>query len=135
MPIPPVSAAPPAASRRARLMPLAAIAVAALAAALGFYLRHDLIEPVARAAACAESPAPWWCLARDAIRIGAQNFVIAGMGLIAALASLLYRGRSAGAAVIVAMALGGAGIFLYSTAVAAVAVVIALLRAASLDRT
>lgn len=118
-----------------RLVPVIVVAIAALGAFLGDFTRHDLIEPVARAAACSESPAPWWCLMRDAIRIAAQNFVLAGIATIAALASLLYRGKTAIGALMAAMFIGGSGLYLYSTSLSAVAVVIALLRAATLDRT
>jgi hypothetical protein len=129
----PASAAPR--TRLLLLMPVLAVAVAAIGAATGAYTRHELIEPVARAAACMESPGPWWCLLRDAIRIAAQNFVLAGIATIAALASLLYKGRAAVIALMAAMFLGGAGLYLYSTSLSAVAVILALLRAASIDRT
>lgn len=118
-----------------RLVPVLAVIIAAIGAFLGDFTRHELIEPVARAAACSESPAPWWCLMRDAIRIAAQNFVLAGLATIAALASLLYRGKTAIVALMAAMFIGGSGLYLYSTSLSAVALVIALLRAASLDRT
>ncbi len=115
-------------------MPVIGLALVATGAFAGEYLRHDLIEPVARAAACIEKTAPWWCLLRDAIRIAAQNYIIAGLALIAAIASLLYRGRPAIVAIAVSMLLAGSGLYLYSTLLSSVALVIALLRAASLDR-
>ncbi len=115
-------------------MPIIGLALAATGAVAGEYLRHDLIEPVARAAACIEKTAPWWCLLRDVIRIAAQNYIIAGLALIAAIASLLYQGKPAIAALAIAMLLAGSGLYLYSTLLSSVALVIALLRTASLDR-
>lgn len=126
---------PPTALLFYRWMPLVAVLIAVAGGWLGDWTRHELIEPVARAAACVETPAPWWCLLRDGLRVAAQNYVIAGTAVVAALASLLYRGRGAVTALAVAMFLGGMGIYLYSTSIAAIAVTLALLRAASLDRT
>jgi hypothetical protein len=115
-------------------MPVAALMLAVLGGVIGDHIRYDLIEPVARAAACVESPAPWWCILRDAFRIASQNFVIAGGALLGAFAALLYRGRSAVVGIVIAMVLGGMGMFLYSTALAAVAITLGLVRAAMLDR-
>ena len=120
--------------RLRRLMPVMALMLAALGGVIGDHIRYDLIEPVARAAACVESPAPWWCVVRDTLRIASQNFVIAGGALLGAFAALLYRGRGAMVGIVIAMVLGGMGIFLYSTALAAVAVTLGLVRAAMLDR-
>jgi hypothetical protein len=119
---------------RRRLMPVAALMLAVLGGVIGDHIRYDLIEPVARAAACVESPAPWWCILRDALRIASQNFVIAGGALLGAFAALLYRGRGAVVGIVIAMVLGGMGMFLYSTALAAVAITLGLVRAAMLDR-
>jgi hypothetical protein len=120
--------------RRRRLTPVVALVLAALGGVTGDHIRYDLIEPVARAAACIESPGPWWCILRDALRIASQNFVIAGGALLGALAALLYRGRGAMVGIAIAMILGGMGMFLYSTALAAVAITLGLVRAAMLDR-
>ncbi len=130
------SVPPPAAlvPRGIRLMPLVALLIAVLGGALGDQIRYVLIEPVARAAACVESPLPWWCALRDAIRIASQYYLIAGGAVVAAVAALFSKGRRAVVAIVIAMALGGMGVYLYSTALAVVAVVLGLLRAASLDR-
>jgi len=120
--------------RRRRLVPVMALMLAALGGVIGDHIRYDLIEPVARAAACVESPAPWWCILRDTVRIASQNFVIAGGALLGAFAALLYRGVGAMVGIAIAMVLGGMGMFLYSTALAAVAVTLGLVRAAMLDR-
>ena len=71
---------------------------------------------------------------RDGVRIAAQNYVIAGLAVAAALAALALRGRGARLALIVALLLGGAGLYLYSTSLASVAVVLGLLPAATFHR-
>ncbi len=115
-------------------MPVLGLAVVALGAWLGDTLRHDLVEPVERATACAAIPVPWWCMVRDGVRIAAQNYVIAGLAVATALAALALRGRGARLALFTALLLGGAGLYLYSTSLASVAVVLGLLRAATLHR-
>lgn len=105
-----------------------------LGGVIGDHIRYDLIEPVARAAACTESPMPWWCILRDGLRIASQNFVIAGSALLGAFAALLYKGRGAMIGIVIAMVFGGMGMFLYSTALSAVAITLGLVRAAMLDR-
>ncbi len=133
----PSSSVPPPAAlvrRGIRLMPLVALLIAVLGGALGDQIRYVLIEPVARAAACVESPLPWWCALRDAVRIASQYYLIAGGAVFGAVVALFSTGRRAVAAIVMAMALGGMGVYLYSTGLAVVAIVLGLLRAASLDR-
>lgn len=130
----PAAASPTLRIRAAVLMPVIALAVVALGAWLGDTLRHDLIEPVERATACAAVPVPWWCPVRDGVRIAAQNYVIAGLAVATALAALALRGRGAYLALVAALLLGGAGLYLYSTALASIAVVLGLLRAAACHR-
>lgn len=130
----PSTTAPVPRTRAAVLMPLLGLIVVALGAWLGDTLRHDLVEPVERATACAAVPGPWWCAVRDGVRIAAQNYVIAGLAVATALAALALRGRGAYAALVVALLLGGAGLYLYSTSLASIAVVLGLLRAATFQR-
>lgn len=115
--------------RKIVLLPLVMVALAALGAAAGDLIRHELIEPVARAAACTEPAPPWWCPIRTGLRIAAQNHVISGLAIAAAVSALLLPGRRASLALFAAAVLGGMGLYLYSTGGAAVALVIAFIGA------
>ncbi len=116
------------------LIPLYGLLAAVAGGLIGELLRHELIEPVERAVACTADPGLWWCPLRDGIRIASQYFIMAGIALLLAGIAVLRRGRAAAAAAIAALFLGGAGLYLYSAGLSAIAVVLALLRAATLDR-
>jgi len=113
---------------------LGALAIAAAAAAIGWFLRYVLVEPEALGTLCRAAGAPIWCWPRTGLIVATQfnGFGLAGIALAAA--SFVARGRVAWGLVIAAMILGGAGLYLYNTTMASGAVLLALLRAARLDQ-
>lgn len=98
---------------------------AALALSLAFAARYLWIEPSAMGLACAALPAPDWCAWRqDTILVHQAN----GWGLtalIGGIASLLFRWRWM---VAVGLGAGLAGLVLYNAGLAAVGLLLALLR-------
>ena len=117
---------------RLRLTPLSLI-VALVCGGLGWVVRYLWIEPAEMGAAC-ERANLWWCPLRLSFIYFHQAYGMAwGALALAGLAVVLPR-RAAPPAVIAAMVVAGLGLVLYNTAGAAVALVIALVRAAWLDR-
>jgi hypothetical protein len=118
--------------KKLRLAPLSLIA-ALVCGGLGWVVRYLWIEPAEMGAAC-ERANLWWCPLRLNFIYFHQAYGMAwGALVLAGLAVVLPR-RFAPPAVIAAMIVAGLGLVLYNTAGAAVALVIALVRAAWLDR-
>ncbi|MGD9941814.1 MAG: hypothetical protein AB7L76_00475 [Burkholderiaceae bacterium] len=126
----PSGAKAPAALTRPAIARLAAAAWPALAAfAVAQLLRHAVVEPPAIAHLC--DPAPWtgWCALRSVLLL---TFITQGIGWVAlAVGAYATWRRSAGWAQL-ALALGSAGLVLYSFEPSALA---ALLGALVLVRT
>jgi len=101
----------------------------------GWYGRYHLIEPEELYRTCLAEPRPWWCGPRQRL-IGA-TFTVRGIygwvSLGAALAGWLLEGRLVAPCVLIALAAGGLGLELYSAPVAALGVLLALLRLSRLD--
>jgi hypothetical protein len=107
---------------RAAAAPLGAFV---LAVALASLARHRLVEPAGLTATC--DAAPWDGLACTARTLTVQAFAAHRLGVFAlgaALLATLARWRFAALAALVA---GGAGLVLYSTSLAAPAVLLAAL--------
>lgn len=106
------------------------IGLIALAAGcvLGWASRYFVIEPDQVGALCAGMLPPAWCAARSLLISvtfhGAYGFTAAG----AAVTTWVLRGRTAAAFAVVALFVGGLGLYLYDTSWSASAVLVALLR-------
>jgi hypothetical protein len=113
------------ANLRARPSIVVWIVCAAAILALAFVIRFLWIEQTEIGLACAAVPAPWWCLPRTAIiHVHQYN----GWGLAAlcgGIAALLFRWRWAA---ILGLAAGLLGLVLYNTGLAAVGLLLTLLR-------
>lgn len=93
--------------------------------ALAFVLRYLWIEPSAMGLACAALPPPWWCAPRRSIILVHQHD---GWGLVAlagGIVTLLFRWRWAAA---LGLTGGLLGLVLYNTGLAAVGLLLVLLR-------
>lgn len=107
---------------RAILAPLGAFL---LAVALASLARHRLVEPAGLTATC--DAAPWDGLVCTARTLTVQSFAAHRLGVFAlgtAIVATLTRWRGAALAALLA---GGAGLVLYSTSLAAPAVLLAAL--------
>jgi hypothetical protein len=93
--------------------------------ALAFVLRYLWIESTGMGLACGAVPAPWWCAPRSAvIYVHEHN----GWGLVAlagGIATLLFRWRWAAA---LGLGAGLLGLVLYNAGLAAVGLLLTLLR-------
>jgi hypothetical protein len=101
------------------------IACCAAILALAFVVRYLWIEQTSMGLACAAVPAPWWCAPRTAV-ISVHQYN--GWGLVAlagGIATLLFRWRWAAA---LGLGAGLLGLVLYNTGLAAVGLLLALLR-------
>ena len=118
--------------KKFRLTPVSLI-VALVCGGLGWVVRYLVIEPAEMGAAC-ERAVLWWCPIRLNFIYFHQAFGMAWAALILAGLAIVLPRRFAPPAVIAAMAVAGLGLVLYNTAGAAAALVLALIRAAWLDR-
>lgn len=117
----------------ARAPVIGLLALAAMSAAAGYGLRYVVVEPEALGEAC-RLDGPWWCPLRTSLIVATEWGALGTAGVIAAAAALFARGGAALGLAAIAMVLGGAGLYLYNTTLAAAAVLVALLRAARLER-
>lgn len=117
----------------ARAPVIGMLALAAMSAAAGYGLRYVVVEPEALGEAC-RLLEPWWCPLRTGLIVATEWGTLGTAGALAAAAALFARGGAALALAAVAMVFGGAGLYLYNTTFAAAAVLVALLRAARLER-
>jgi hypothetical protein len=108
----------------ARRPVLRGLVLAAVIGAIAFTLRTLVIEPASIAHAC--DPAPWHgaCAARTALMRSFVHQEIGWAGLAAGVLATVLRGRRTAAA---ALALGAAGLVLYSHEPAAVGALLGLL--------
>jgi hypothetical protein len=113
----------------------AGLATLALGWFAGWFGRYHLIEPENLYRTCLAAPPPWWCEVRQRL-IGA-TFTVRGIygwvSLAAALAGWLLEGRLVAVCVLSALLAGGLGLELYSTSIAALGLLLGLLRLSRLD--
>src|SRR5258708_6092117 len=98
-----------------------ALAWTAAGLALGAALRYGVIEPRSIGQTCGGVGIPWWCLPRTGL-IKAHEWYLYGGSAIAAAAAGWWR-RPAWAQA--ALGLGGVGLVVYNTEVAAVGILLA----------
>jgi hypothetical protein len=106
---------------RTRIVAVAAILIAALAAAL---LRFYVVEPEAIAHFCGAPGAPWWCALRAAVVAAFGTSALAIGALVVAGIAIVV--RRSGAA-IAAACLGVSGLMLYSVEAGAIAFLLGLI--------
>jgi hypothetical protein len=93
--------------------------------ALGAVLRYAVIEPRSIGQTCGGIGIPWWCLPRTGL-IKAHEWYVYGGSAIAAAGLAWWRGRAGWAQA--ALALGAVGLVVYNTEVAALGMLLALIR-------
>jgi hypothetical protein len=93
--------------------------------ALAFVLRYLWIEPSAMGLACAALPPPWWCAPRTAVILVHQYNGWGLAALAGGIITLLFRWRWAAA---LGLGAGLLGLVLYNTGLAAVGLLLTLLR-------
>lgn len=99
------------------------LALAAILAATAA-LRFLLIEPHDIGHLCLQADAPWWCAARGAVAAAFRSQAFGALGLACGLWAWL-RGEPRWAAA--AMLVGGAGLMLYNTNLAAPGVLLGII--------
>jgi hypothetical protein len=104
------------------------VLVATVAGAVGYVLRYRWVEPDFLGALCRSSEAAWWCPLRTALIVATETNALGITALSAGIVALLATGRAALAASLAAAGIGGAGLFLYNTTLAAAGVLLAMLR-------
>src|SRR5438128_12529956 len=92
---------------------------------LGAVLRYAVIEPRRIGQTCGGIGIPWWCLPRTGL-IKAHEWYVYGGSAIAAAGLAWWRGRAGRAQA--ALALGAVGLVVYNTEVAALGMLLALIR-------
>ncbi|MBL8670120.1 MAG: hypothetical protein JNK11_05670 [Alphaproteobacteria bacterium] len=98
---------------------------------LGAWIRFAAVEPSWIGFLCDPGTGPWWCAPRRALIWGFHEGLLGLPALALALGALACGPSRARAALgLGALCLGGFGLVLYNTGVAAVAVILALLSAA-----
>ena len=102
-----------------------AVALALGVAATAMALRYLAIEPQAIGIACANPPAPWWCVPRGVLVLGFRHDALGIAAIVLAVAAWLFSPR---ALAVAALAVGAAGLVLYNAGAASVAAVLAILR-------
>jgi len=100
----------------------------AIGCLLGWASRYFIIEPDQVQALCAAVPPPAWCAARLLVIELTFRGTWGLVGVGAAVAAWVLRGRAAATFVVIALLAGGLGLYLYDTSWAAAAVLAALLR-------
>jgi hypothetical protein len=115
-------------SRFRALQPLPGVALAFVAAVVGYWVRYGFVEPERMGAAC-EAAKPWWCGPRTAFIVFTEWKGFGWLALVlAALAALWFlRGRDHVLLAVFAMAAGGAGMVLYNASHSTVAVIAAVI--------
>lgn len=133
-PASPVPSAP--ASKVRRLLQgapvLPGFLLAALAAGAAYVTRYQFVEPEAMGELCLPDAAPWWCTIRTGLVVGTQWGLFGWVALALAALAFAVPPRWARTAGWAAMVVGGAGLYLYNTTGASVALVFALMRLAGL---
>lgn len=134
----PAAPLPPAISQRklCRLVKntpiLPGLVFAAIMAGIAHVTRYQFVEPEVLGELCQADDAPLWCLARTALVVGTQWGVFGALAMALAGLSFVVSLRWARYAAWAAMVVGGAGLYLYNTNFAAIALVFALVRLARL---
>ena len=115
-----------------RLQPLPGVVLAAALSVAGYVVRYVYVEPERFGIAC-EKDGPWWCLPRTALIIFTQwnGFGQLALFLAAVAGGVWLRGRNPVPLAMMALGVGGAGLFLYNTTLSSLAVVVAVLVLAS----